>query len=99
MVLKATVVALAGLIANSVAVIIGAMLILLSWGYFFYCIKFCFRKTNKQSIAFGAKLLTSSKALSAVITIGLSMVIPIEITPEIQSRTEKSLLELLLQCC
>jgi uncharacterized membrane protein len=47
------------------------------------------RKELKQSIFFGAKLVSSSILLAAAITLPLSMIIPIEITPEIQSRTEE----------
>ena len=92
MVLIATVVALVGLISNSVAVIIGAMLISPLMGPISSISLNSVlgrRREIKQSLIFGAKLVSSSILLAAAITLALSMVIPIEITPEIQSRTEE----------
>ncbi len=92
MVLIATVVALAGLISNNVAVIIGAMLISPLMGPISsIALNSVLGRTReiKQSLIFGAKLVSSSILLAAVITLALSMVIHIEITPEIQSRTEE----------
>ncbi len=92
MVLIATVVALVGLVSNSVAVIIGAMLISPLMGPISSIALNSVlgrRKEIKQSLIFGAKLVSSSILLAAVITLALSMVIPIEITAEIQSRTEE----------
>ena len=91
MVLIASVVALVGLISNSVAVIIGAMLISPLMGPISsIALNSVLGRTReiKQSLIFGAKLVSSSILLAAAITLALSMVIPIEITAEIQSRTE-----------
>lgn len=92
MVLIATVAALVGLIANSVAVIIGAMLISPLMGPFSSIAlnsALGKRKEIKETLIFSAKLVSSSILLAATITLALSVVAPIEITPEIQSRTEE----------
>ncbi len=92
MVLIATVVALVGLISNSVAVIIGAMLISPIMGPFSSIAlnsALGRRKEIKGALVFSAKLVSSSILLAAAITLALYVVIPIEITPEIQSRTEE----------
>ncbi|MDP8906374.1 MAG: TIGR00341 family protein, partial [Thermoproteota archaeon] len=92
MVLIATVAALVGLISNSVAVIIGAMLISPLMGPFSSIAlnsALGRRKEIKGTLVFSAKLVSSSILLAAAITLALHIVIPIEITPEIQSRTEE----------
>jgi len=43
----------------------------------------------KQSIIFGVRLISSSILLDTAITIVLSMIVSIEITPEILSRTKE----------
>jgi uncharacterized hydrophobic protein (TIGR00341 family) len=92
MMLISTVVALVGLISNSVAIIIGAMLIspLMSPISSIALNSVLGRpKEVKQSIIFGAKLLSSSILLATAITLVLSMIIHVEVTPEIQSRTKE----------
>jgi uncharacterized hydrophobic protein (TIGR00341 family) len=91
MMLISTVVAL-GLISNNVAIIIGAMLIspLMSPISSIALNSVLGRpKEVKQSIIFGAKLISSSILLATAITLVLSMISHIGITPEIQSRTEE----------
>ena len=92
MMLISTVVALVGLISNSVAIIIGAMLIspLMSPISSIALNSVLGRpKEVKQSIIFGVKLLSSSILLATAITLVLSMIIHVEVTPEIQSRTKE----------
>lgn len=93
MILVATTVALVGLISNNVAVIIGAMLIspLMSPIASISLNSVLGRKKQvNQSLFFAAQLITSSVFLAAVLTFATSLFMPIQITPEIQSRTEVS---------
>ncbi len=90
MVLIATVVALVGSISNIVAVIIGAMLISPLMGPFSSIAlnsALGRMKEIKGPLFFSANLVSS--LLAAAITLALYVATPIEITPEIQSRTEE----------
>jgi uncharacterized hydrophobic protein (TIGR00341 family) len=92
MMLISTVVALVGLISNNVAVIIGAMLISPLMGPISSIALNSVLgrpKEVKQSIIFGIKMLSSSILLATAITLVLSMVMHIELTHEIQSRTKE----------
>ncbi len=93
MILVATVVALVGLVSNNVAVIIGAMLISPLLGpisSFALNSVLGRQKRIEESLMFGSAMIGSSIVLAAVLTLALSAFYPIEITPEIQSRTEVS---------
>jgi uncharacterized hydrophobic protein (TIGR00341 family) len=91
MILVATVVALVGLVTNNVAVIIGAMLIspLLGPISSIAANLVLGRQRNaKESMLFTTKLILSSIALAALLTAGLSFFYHLDITTEIQSRTD-----------
>lgn len=91
MILVATTVALVGLISNNVAVIIGAMLIspLMSPIASISLNSVLGRKRQiDQSLFFAIQLISSSVFLAAALTFAASFFMPIEITPEIQIRTE-----------
>jgi uncharacterized hydrophobic protein (TIGR00341 family) len=93
MILVATVVALVGLVSNNVAVIIGAMLISPLLGpisSFALNSVLGRQKRIEESIVFGSFMIGSSIGLAAVLTLALSAFYAVEITPEIQSRTEVS---------
>lgn len=93
MILVATTVALVGLISNNVAVIIGAMLIspLMSPIASISLNSVLGRKSQiNKSLYFAGQLITSSIMLAAVLAFLASLFMPIQITPEIQSRTEVS---------
>ncbi|MDQ3848451.1 MAG: TIGR00341 family protein [Thermoproteota archaeon] len=91
MMLIATVVALLGLVTNNVAIIIGAMLIspLLGPVSSIAANLVLGRQRNaKESVIFASKIILSSIAVSALLTAGLSLFQPLNITSEIQSRTD-----------
>lgn len=91
MILVATVVALVGLVSNNVAVIIGAMLISPLMGpisSFALNSVLGRQKRIEESIVFGSAMIASSIGLAAALTLALSAFYSIEMTPEIQSRTE-----------
>ncbi|MDQ6862205.1 MAG: TIGR00341 family protein [Thermoproteota archaeon] len=91
MTLIATVVALVGLITNSVALIIGAMLLsplLAPISSIALNSTIGRLKELNQSVTFSAKMILSSIALATAITLGLSMIMHIQVTPEIQSRMD-----------
>lgn len=91
MILVATTVALVGLISNNVAVIIGAMLIspLMSPIASISLNSVLGRKRQiNQSLYFAIQLISSSVFLAAALTFTASFFMPLEITPEIQIRTE-----------
>lgn len=91
MMLIATVVALLGLVTNNVAIIIGAMLIspLLGPVSSIAANLVLGRPRNaKESVIFTGKIILSSIAVSALLTAGLSLFQPVDITSEIQSRTD-----------
>lgn len=93
MILVATTVALVGLISNNVAVIIGAMLIspLMSPIASISLNSVLGRKSQiNKSLYFTGQLITSSIMLAAILAFTTSLFMPIQITPEIQSRTEVS---------
>lgn len=93
MILVATVVALVGLVSNNVAVIIGAMLISPLLGPISsFALNSVLGRQNRiqESILFGSAMIGSSVGVAAVLTLTLSAFYTIEITPEIQSRTEVS---------
>jgi uncharacterized hydrophobic protein (TIGR00341 family) len=93
MILVATVVALVGLVSNNVAVIIGAMLISPLMGpisSFALNSVLGRQKRIEESLLFGIVMLGSSIGLAAALTLALSLFYPIEITSEIQLRTEVS---------
>lgn len=93
MILVATVVALVGLVSNNVAVIIGAMLISPLLGPISsFALNSVLGRQNRiqESIIFGSAMIGSSIGVAAVLTLALSAFYTIEITPEIQSRTEVS---------
>jgi uncharacterized hydrophobic protein (TIGR00341 family) len=93
MILVATVVALVGLVSNNVAVIIGAMLISPLMGpisSFALNSVLGRQKRIEESLLFGVVMLGSSIGLAAALTLALSIFYPIEITSEIQLRTEVS---------
>jgi uncharacterized hydrophobic protein (TIGR00341 family) len=93
MILVATVVALVGLVSNNVAVIIGAMLISPLLGPISsFALNSVLGRQNRiqESLVFGSAMVGSSIGIAAVITLALSAFYNIEITPEIQSRTEVS---------
>lgn len=91
MILVATVVALVGLVSNNVAVIIGAMLISPLMGpisSFALNSVLGRQKRIEESLLFGAAMIASSIGLAAALTLALSAFYSIDITSEIQSRTE-----------
>lgn len=93
MILVATVVALVGLVSNNVAVIIGAMLISPLLGPISsFALNSVLGRQNRiqESIVFGSAMIGSSIGVAAILTLALSAFYTIEITPEIQSRTEVS---------
>ena len=93
MILVATTVALVGLISNNVAVIIGAMLIspLMSPIASISLNSVLGRKQQiNRSLFFAAQLITSSVFLAAILAFIASQFMPIQVTSEIQSRTEVS---------
>lgn len=93
MILVATVVALVGLVSNNVAVIIGAMLISPLLGPISsFALNSVLGRQNRiqESMVFGSAMIGSSIGVAAVLTLALSAFYTIEITPEIQSRTEVS---------
>lgn len=93
MILVATVVALLGLVTNNVAVIIGAMLIspLLGPISSIAANLVLGRQRNaKESAIFTIKLILSSIAIATILTAVISLFHPIDITSEIQSRTDRN---------
>ncbi|MGH9976765.1 MAG: TIGR00341 family protein [Nitrososphaeraceae archaeon] len=91
MTLLATVIALVGLISNNIAVIIGAMLIAPFMGPISSIALSSILGKQKEindSLIFGAELIVSSIILASVVTFVLSLLILVEVTPEIQARTE-----------
>ncbi|MGH9951514.1 MAG: DUF389 domain-containing protein, partial [Nitrososphaeraceae archaeon] len=87
MTLLATVIALVGLISNNIAVIIGAMLIAPFMGPISSIALSSILGKQKEindSLIFGAELIVSSIILASVVTFVLSLLIPVEVTPEIQ---------------
>lgn len=93
MILVATVVALVGLVTNNVAVIIGAMLISPLMGPISsFAINSVLgrQKRIEESLVFGTMMIGSSIGLAAVLTVALSVFYSIEMTPEIQFRTQVS---------
>lgn len=93
MILVATVVALVGLVTNNVAVIIGAMLISPLMGpisSFALNSVLGRQKRIEESLLFGTLMIGSSIGLAAALTLALSAFYTIEMTPEIQFRTQVS---------
>ncbi|MEO9294469.1 MAG: TIGR00341 family protein [Nitrososphaera sp.] len=91
MILVSTVVALVGLVSNNVAVIIGAMLISPLMGPISSIALNSVLGRQKQiekSVIFGAQMILSSIALAAALTAVLTIFYEVQITSEIQSRTE-----------
>ncbi|MDQ3840452.1 MAG: TIGR00341 family protein [Thermoproteota archaeon] len=91
MILVATVVALVGLVTNNVAIIIGAMLISPFLGPISSIaanLVLGRRSNAKESVIFTTKMILSSIGLAALLTAGLSFFYHVDITSEIQSRTD-----------
>ncbi|MDQ3836722.1 MAG: TIGR00341 family protein [Thermoproteota archaeon] len=91
MILVATVVALVGLVTNNVAVIIGAMLISPLLGPISSIaanLVLGRQGSAKESAVFTTKMILSSIAIAAILTAILSLFHHVDITPEIQSRTD-----------
>jgi len=91
MILVATIVALVGLVTNNIAIIIGAMLIspLLGPISSIAANLVLGRHGNaKESVLFTCKMILSSIALAALLTAGLSLFYNVEVTSEIESRTD-----------